>query len=92
MEVITADSKLFRGMMERLQTLEGRFRDLVRETARRRWLSNDEVLHLLNVSKSTLQSWRDRGLIGFAQVGQKIFYLAADVEEFIQRHRREPFF
>lgn len=52
---------------------------------------NDALSAKLNVSKRTLQDWRDKGLISFSQVGQKIFYTHQDVEDFLASHRVQAF-
>jgi len=49
--------------------------------------NNDEVCKILDCSPRTLQIYRDKGLISFSQIGQKIWYTAKDVTEFLERHR-----
>ena len=53
---------------------------------RTKWLSSEEVCHLLLISKRTLQTYRDRGILPFAQVGRKIYYKASDIDEYLDRH------
>ena len=38
------------------------------------WLHNGDVCRLLNISKRTLQHYRDTGVLPFAQVGHKCYY------------------
>jgi excisionase family DNA binding protein len=49
-------------------------------------LSSDDVCNLLQVSKRTLQNYRDRGIIPFSQIGRKIYYKASDIEEYLSNH------
>lgn len=49
-------------------------------------LSNDDVCHLLMISKRTLQSYRDRGILPFAQIGRKIYYKDSDIDEYLDQH------
>ena len=38
------------------------------------WLHNGDVCKLLNISKRTLQHYRDTGVLPFAQIGHKCYY------------------
>ncbi|MBK7763287.1 MAG: helix-turn-helix domain-containing protein [Bacteroidetes bacterium] len=51
------------------------------------WLSNDQVMELLKVSKSTLQTYRDKGVIPFSQIGRKIIYKKTEVALAIERFK-----
>jgi excisionase family DNA binding protein len=52
----------------------------------KKWLSSEEVCHLLMISKRTIQSYRDRGILPFAQIGRKIYYKASDIDEYLDHH------
>jgi hypothetical protein len=49
--------------------------------------SNRQLAKRLNVSSKTLQSYRDKRLIEFSQVGRKISYTEEQVHSFLNRHR-----
>ena len=51
-----------------------------------KWLSSEDVCRLLMVSKRTLQSYRDRGTLPFAQISRKIYYKASDIDEYLDMH------
>lgn len=51
-----------------------------------KWLSSEEVCHLLRISSRTLQNYRDNGVLPFAQIGRKIYYRASDIQEYLSRH------
>lgn len=51
-----------------------------------KWLSSEEVCHVLMISNRTLQSYRDRGILPFAQIGRKIYYKSSDIEEYLDQH------
>ena len=44
------------------------------------WLHNGDVCQLLNISKRTLQHYRDTGVLPFTQIGHKCYYKCEDVE------------
>jgi len=51
------------------------------------WMDKPSVLKLLRVSSSTLQTYRDKGLIKYSQVGRKILYRVKDLHEFLDRNK-----
>ncbi len=50
------------------------------------WIDNQEFCKALSISKRTAQTYRDRKLISYSQVGSKILYKSSDVEAFLQQH------
>lgn len=56
------------------------------ESPSKRWLSSEDVCHLLMISKRTLQSYRDRGTLPFAQIGRKIYYKASAIDDYLEAH------
>lgn len=50
------------------------------------WLSPEEVCHILRISKRTLQTYRDSGILPFSQISRKIYFKASDVEEYLEAH------
>ena len=44
------------------------------------WLHNGDVFRLLNISKRTLQHYRDTGVLPFTQIEHKCYYKREDVE------------
>ena len=47
-------------------------------------LHNGDVCRLLNISKRTLQYYRDTGVLPFAQIGHKCYYKREDVERLLE--------
>ena len=52
---------------------------------------SQELMQLLNISKSTLQKLRDDGQIGFSQVNGKFYYRQFDINEMIEKNYKPPF-
>lgn len=48
------------------------------------WFDNDQLCNYLKISKRTLQSYRDKNMIRFKQVGAKIWYKADWIQEFLE--------
>ena len=53
-----------------------------------KWLDNQDLMLLLNVSSRTLQRWRDEKIIPFCKIRGKIWYKAEDVEALLKRLKR----
>jgi hypothetical protein len=50
----------------------------------RKWMNSGEVMQMLNISKSTLQIYRDKGIIPFSQIGRKIMYYSDDIQHALE--------
>lgn len=48
------------------------------------WLTNLQVMKLMNISRSSLQTYRDKMVIPFYQIGRKILYKAADIDAYLE--------
>ncbi|HQL70268.1 MAG TPA: helix-turn-helix domain-containing protein [Bacteroidales bacterium] len=55
------------------------------------WLDIQETAQLLKVSKRTLQSYRDNGVLSFSQIGGKIYFKASDIEDHLKKHYVKAF-
>jgi hypothetical protein len=49
-------------------------------------LDNQDLCLMFHVSKRILQRYRSEGSLPFIKYGQKIYYKAADVKEFVYRN------
>ena len=54
------------------------------------WLHNGDVCKLLNISKRTLQHYRDTGVLPFTQIGHKCYYKCEDVEVLLLTKSDKP--
>ena len=50
------------------------------------WLDNQEVCRFLKISKRTLQTYRDKLLIPYSQIGGKIYFKASDIQEHLENN------
>lgn len=55
------------------------------------FVSNEEFMRIMSISKRTAQCWRDEGVIAFSQVGSKIYYSIADIDKLLQDTRHGKF-
>lgn len=61
-------------------------RQKTEEEKNNEWVESTKVPKLLGISQKTYQSWRDKRLLSFAQIGSKIYVKRADIEEFMNSH------
>lgn len=88
MEIINVESQAWEMMMAKLDAFAQRVETLCKNSedkSLQKWLDNQEVCEILDISKRTLQTYRDNGTLAFSQVGHKMFYRPEDVEQVINR-------
>lgn len=49
-----------------------------------KYLTNNDVSKLLNISVRSLQDWRDNGIIGYIQISGKILYRQSDILKLLE--------
>jgi hypothetical protein len=52
-------------------------------------IDNFRFLQLMNISAKTAQSWRDKGIIGYSQIGSKIYYRVSDIRTVLDKHHKQ---
>ncbi|GHV40888.1 DNA-binding protein [Bacteroidia bacterium] len=88
MEIVNIEAQTFEAMMSRFEAFAKKVEDLCgdhRDKSLQRWLDNQDVCRILNISKRTLQTYRDNGTLACTQVNHKIFYKPEDVESVINK-------
>lgn len=71
---------------EQQMQFEGLFQQAMEmESPLTKFITNDEFMKLMEISKRTAQNWRDEGVIAFSQVGHKIYYRLSDIEDLLNR-------
>ncbi len=71
----------FRLLMEKIANLQHKCTDKKLQ----RWLDNQDVCMILNISQRTLQTYRSTGKIGYSQINGKIYYKGSDVEKLLKQ-------
>ncbi len=92
MEIINIEKRVWEMMMARFENFAQRVDKLCRvskDKSLQQWMDNHEVCWMLQISMRTLQTYRDSGKIGYTQIGHKIFYSPDDVEQFINKYKKE---
>jgi hypothetical protein len=47
------------------------------------FFDNQEFMKLMNISKRTAQEWRNKDVMKFSQVGNKIYYRLSDIKKLL---------
>lgn len=89
MEVITIESEVYKQLLKDLKEIKEEVKQNRVENLQNIWLSSQQVQKILGISQKTWQSYRDRKMIQFTQVGQKIYVRASWLEEFLLKNKIE---
>jgi hypothetical protein len=73
-------------MEAKLEKLETILRDKSETEINSMWIESVRIPKLLGVSQKTWQTYRDKRIIPFSQIGSKIYVKRADIEKFMQSH------
>ncbi len=92
MEAMIISSEQFKELVNQLETLNEKVEKInTKYPLEDRWLDIQDVCELLHVSKRTLQSYRDKGILPFSQIGAKIYYKARDIQKHLEKHYNPTF-
>jgi hypothetical protein len=83
MEIIAIEKRTFEQMMQSFENFASQVKNLCGNNRIEQWLNNREVCELLKISRRTLQSYRDTGILPYSQIGHKCYYRTSDVEQII---------
>ena len=93
MEIINIEARVFEAMATRFEQFVKRVETLCRHKNKglQKWLDNQDVCQLLNISKRTLQTYRDNGTLPYSQIGHKMYYKPEDVAQVMNRLKNKPY-
>ncbi len=86
MSMVMLPESVWEGVKNDLQEMKEMLRVKTEEEVNRQWVESSEARKLLGVSPKTWQTYRDKRIIPFSQVGRKIFVRRADIESFMETH------
>ncbi|MDV3709421.1 DNA-binding protein [Elizabethkingia anophelis] len=88
MEVIAIQKSVLDGMKNELKALL----ELTENTTRKytpifkeeKWLDNQEVCLMINITKRTLQTYKDKGMLPYSKLNRKNYYKLSDVQALLK--------
>jgi hypothetical protein len=93
MEIVNIEARTFEAMAERFKQFVQRVNNLCRPQSKGlgKWPDNQEVCMILNISKRTLQTYRDNGTLPYSQINHKMYYKPKDVERVLNQLKNKPY-
>jgi len=88
MEVIAIQKSTLDGMKNELKALleltENATQKYTPIFAQEQWLDNQEVCLMMNITKRTLQTYKDKGLLPYSKLNRKNYYKRSDVQALLE--------
>lgn len=88
MEVIAIQKTTLNGMKNELRELLEMTENAVRKYTpifkEEKWLDNQEVCLMMNITKRTLQTYKDKGLLPYSRLNRKNYYKRSDVQALLE--------
>lgn len=86
--VLTSPEELRKHVKQALRATLPRLLSNVQQSEKppKEWLSNREAMEFLDLSKSTLQRYRDDGTLPYSKIGGNVFYKRADLIRVLEEH------
>jgi hypothetical protein len=86
MDMVAIEGKTFGEMKQRFEAFIKQVQTLCEDKrGKRKWLTNNDICRLLQISLRTLQSYRDNGTLPYSKIGRKCYYKASDIESLISQ-------
>lgn len=86
MEYLAFEKGAYEALMEKFSKLKKHVDELYpanQNALERGWIENVELSRRLNISLRTLQTYRERGVLGFSMIGRKVYYKVSEVEKLL---------
>ena len=88
MEVIAIQKTVLDGMKDDLKELLELTESAVQKYSpifkEEQWLDNQEVCLMMNITKRTLQMYKDKGLLPYSRLNRKNYYKRSDVQALLE--------
>ncbi len=88
MEVIAIQKSAFDGMTNELKALFELIENATRKYTpifkEEKWLDNQEVCLMMNITKRTLQTYKDKGMLPYSKLNRKNYYKLSDVKALLE--------
>lgn len=90
MEVVTIEKETFEGIIREVNEVIAMADDLLKKfkPARNQWLDRENVCIMLNISRRTLQNYKDQKIIPYTRINRKSYFKLSDIENFLNNQKR----
>ena len=92
MELITFESDAYKEIIGYLVEIKTNLASKIKQNPlAETWLDISETCMLLKISTRTLQSYRDNLILPFSQIAGKIYFKAADIDIYLEKHYKHGY-
>lgn len=88
MEVIAIQKSALDEMKNKLRELLEMTENVVRKYTpifkEEKWLDNQEVCLMMDITKRTLQTYKDKGLLPYSKLNRKNYYKRSDIQALLE--------
>lgn len=93
MGYVIIDRRAYEDMVEKFEKTVNMIESLCQATSGdallKKWLDVQDVCQILNISKRTLQTYRDNGTLPYTRISNKMFYKPEDVRMLIEKSKKQ---
>lgn len=92
MELITFETETYKQLTDKLDKVIEFMNNLKISseiTISTYWVRQEQAMKLLDVSSRTMQTYRDKRLLGYSQVKGKIYYKMTEINRFLESYHKE---
>lgn len=83
MKLIAVNEEDFETLKQQLADIQNKLQKL--QPSDDYW-DNSDIIQKLKVSERTLATWREKGIIRYSKVGNKVIYRYSDVQRFLDEN------
>jgi predicted DNA-binding transcriptional regulator AlpA len=88
MDITVLDIEMVKALHKEVREVEKLLREITLPykalQQKSKWLDQQEVCLLLGLSKRTLQTYREKGILPSSQIGRKTYFKWSDIEKLMQ--------
>ena len=88
MEVFEMSNAKLREIVENLTRLNKDVSKLQKGLFNSEFIDNAAFIQIMQISSSTAKNWRNKGIIPFTQIENKIYYLITDIQNVLNENSR----
>ena len=88
MEIKVIEEKTFEMLVRKMEEFRTKIKAICKKTNEdKKWLDNQDVCQFLDISLRTLQSYRDKGILPYSQIGYKCYYKLSDIQVLLDKSK-----
>ena len=86
MAIKEIDFRKLKEIEEKLDTTIARINKMQNNVFEKQLIDNADFIQLMKISSSTAKNWRNKVIIPYTQIENKIYYKTEDIQRLIDKH------